>query len=65
MQKILIILGVAFLLIGLFYPLIVKIGLGNLPGDLRIERDNFTIYLPITTCVVISVFISLIIRFFK
>jgi len=65
MQKILIILGVAFLLIGLFYPLIVKIGLGNLPGDLRIERDNFTIYLPITTCVVVSVFISLIIRFFK
>jgi len=53
MQKILIILGVSFLLIGLFYPLIVKIGLGNLPGDLRIERDNFTIYLPITTCVVV------------
>ncbi|HIN12955.1 MAG TPA: DUF2905 domain-containing protein [Gammaproteobacteria bacterium] len=65
MQKILIILGVSFLLIGLFYPLIVKIGIGNLPGDLRIERDNFTIYLPITTCVVISVCISLIIRFFK
>jgi len=65
MQKILIILGVSFLLIGLLYPLIVKIGIGNLPGDLRIERDNFTIYLPITTCVVISVFISLIIRFFK
>ncbi|HIB25827.1 MAG TPA: DUF2905 domain-containing protein [Gammaproteobacteria bacterium] len=65
MQKILIILGVSFLLIGLFYPLIVKIGIGNLPGDLRIERDNFTIYLPITTCVVVSVFISLIIRFFK
>jgi hypothetical protein len=35
--------------------------LGRLPGDLYIRRDNFTFYLPITTCLVLSIVISLLI----
>ena len=35
--------------------------LGRLPGDIYLRRDNFTFYLPITTCIVLSIVISLII----
>ncbi|MEP4078837.1 DUF2905 domain-containing protein [Haloferula sp.] len=34
--------------------------LGKLPGDIRIENDNNGFYFPITTCIVISVVLSLI-----
>jgi hypothetical protein len=32
--------------------------LGRLPGDVRIERDNFRFYFPLTTCVILSVVLS-------
>jgi hypothetical protein len=28
--------------------------LGNLPGDIRIEREGFRLYVPVTTCIVLS-----------
>jgi hypothetical protein len=34
--------------------------LGKLPGDISIKRDNFTFYFPITTCILISLIITLI-----
>lgn len=34
-------------------------GLGRLPGDLRIERPGFRLYLPITTSILVSVGLSL------
>jgi H+/Cl- antiporter ClcA len=34
--------------------------LGRLPGDIRIERENFRVYIPITTMLLISVLISVI-----
>lgn len=36
--------------------------LGHLPGDIRIERENFTFYFPITTMILISLILNLIIR---
>lgn len=60
-------MGKAIVVIGIF---IVLIGLvvwlwgdklrwiGRLPGDIRIERENFSFYMPITTMVLISVVIS-------
>jgi hypothetical protein len=36
----------------------VPFGLGRLPGDILIKRDNFTLYLPITTSIVVSVALS-------
>ncbi|WP_223274589.1 DUF2905 domain-containing protein [Salibacter halophilus] len=35
--------------------------LGNLPGDIRIERENVKIYIPITTMILLSVVLSAII----
>jgi hypothetical protein len=39
--------------------------LGKLPGDIRIERDNFKIYIPITTMLLISAAIQFIIWIFR
>ena len=35
--------------------------LGRLPGDIYIRRDNISLYLPITTCIVLSVVLSILI----
>ena len=60
MARWLIILGVVLIVAGLFWPWLAKLGLGRLPGDIVIERDNFRAYIPITTSIVISVVLSLI-----
>lgn len=61
MQKALIAIGVALVVIGLLWPMIVKLGLGRLPGDINVERDGFRFYFPLTTSIVISIVLSLLI----
>jgi len=56
----LIILGIVLIVVGVLWPWLSKLGLGRLPGDIVIERDNFTFYLPITTSIVVSVVLSVI-----
>jgi hypothetical protein len=65
LQKSLIAIGVALVALGLLWPLFQKSGLGRLPGDIRIERDNFQFYFPVMTAIVVSLVISLIIWFFR
>jgi hypothetical protein len=65
MQKILIIIGIVILIIGLFYPLLKKLGLGKLPGDIILKGENSSFYFPIITCIVISIILSLIINFLR
>jgi hypothetical protein len=60
MARFLIVLGLAILLLGLFWPYLSRIGLGRLPGDIVIERDNMTFYFPLMTCVLLSLLFSLI-----
>jgi hypothetical protein len=60
MQRILIALGLILLAVGLLWPWLSRLGLGRLPGDIRIERDGFGFYFPITTALVISILVSLI-----
>ena len=65
MQKILIILGLIILIIGLFYPNLKKLGLGQMPGDIIIKSENSTIFFPIMTCILISIILTIIFNFFK
>ncbi|WP_457625307.1 DUF2905 domain-containing protein [Persephonella sp.] len=60
--KTLIILGLFIVLIGLLFVFFEKLpfGLGKLPGDIYIKRDNFVFYFPITTSIIISIVISLV-----
>lgn len=60
MARWLLILGVVLIVAGLLWPWLSKLGLGRLPGDVVIERDNFRVYIPITTSIVISVILSLL-----
>ena len=64
-QKILIIIGVLFILVGLLYPFLKDLGLGRLPGDIIVKKENSSFYFPIVTCIVVSVVISLILMFLK
>ncbi len=57
-QRILISLGVGLIVIGLLWPYLAKLGLGKLPGDIVIHRDNFNFYFPFTTCILISVVLT-------
>ncbi|NOY78193.1 MAG: DUF2905 domain-containing protein [Calditrichaeota bacterium] len=62
--KILIILGIVLAFAGLLLTGLGKISfLGRLPGDIFIQRKNFTFYFPITTSILISILISLILYF--
>jgi hypothetical protein len=60
MARWLIILGVLLILVGVLWPWLTKLGLGRLPGDMVIERDNFRVYIPIATSIVVSVVLSLL-----
>ncbi len=57
-QKVLVSLGVGLIVVGLLWPYLSKLGLGKLPGDIIIRRDNFNFYFPITTCILISVILT-------
>lgn len=61
MQRFLVTLGLVLVLLGLAWPWLAKLGLGRLPGDLRIERDGFAFFFPITTSIVVSVLLTLVI----
>jgi hypothetical protein len=60
MARFLVVLGLVILLIGLLWPFLARIGLGRLPGDFVIQRDNVTFYFPLMTCLLLSVLFSLI-----
>jgi hypothetical protein len=49
--------GLVFLL-GLVLALGGRLGLGRLPGDLVVERQGFTLYVPIVTSIVLSLILS-------
>ncbi len=65
MQKTLVIVGLAILVIGLAWPWVSQLPLGRLPGDIVIQRDNVTIYLPVTTMILISALLSAILWLFR
>jgi hypothetical protein len=59
--RILIVIGGVIAVVGLLLVLSGKVPwLGRLPGDILIQRDNFTFYFPLATCVFISLLISLL-----
>jgi hypothetical protein len=65
MQRFLIVLGIVLLVAGLAWPWLSKLGLGRLPGDIRIETEGGGFYFPITTSILVSIFISLILWFLR
>ena len=60
MQRTLILLGLAIVALGLLWPILGRLGLGRLPGDIAIERGNVSFYFPLATCVVVSIVLSVV-----
>jgi hypothetical protein len=65
MAKWLITVGIIFLVLGLAWPLIAKLGLGQLPGDIRVERKGYTFFFPVTSGLIVSAVVSLILWIFR
>ncbi|HEX6438583.1 MAG TPA: DUF2905 domain-containing protein [Candidatus Binatia bacterium] len=62
----LIILGIVIIALGVLFTFGGKIPwLGHLPGDIHVQRGRFSFYFPISTCIVISVLISLVLYLFR
>jgi hypothetical protein len=64
-QRALIALGIVVILVGIAWPWIAKLGLGRLPGDIRIETESGGFYFPVVTCVIISIVLSLLLWLFR
>jgi formate hydrogenlyase subunit 3/multisubunit Na+/H+ antiporter MnhD subunit len=64
-SKWLITVGLILVAAGLLWPLMSKLGLGRLPGDIVVRRDGFSLYFPLMTCLVISVVVSILIWIFR
>ncbi len=63
--KLLIVFGVVLALVGGLLVLIGKVPfLGRLPGDIVVRRENWSVYFPLTTCIVISVVLTVIFSLF-
>jgi hypothetical protein len=54
-----ILVGIILVAVGLLWPWIGWLRLGRLPGDIVVERQNFTLYFPITSGLLISVALTL------
>ena len=64
--KMLIVVGVVFIIMGLAFLFGDKIPfLGRLPGDISIQKERFSFYFPITTCIIISIVLSIIFAIFR
>lgn len=54
--------GVALLLVGLTWPWLTSRGwwrhIGHLPGDIRVEREGFSFYFPLMTCLLASLLVA-------
>ena len=65
MAKWLITIGIVCIVLGMAWPLLGKLGLGRLPGDIHVEKEGFNLFFPITTCIVISIVVSVILWIFR
>jgi hypothetical protein len=65
MSRFLIVLGLVILALGLLWPILGRLGLGRLPGDIVIQRGNFSFYFPLATCIIVSVLLSVVFWLFN
>ena len=65
MSRTLITIGMVLVILGILWPWLQKSGLGRLPGDIALQRDNFRFYFPITTSIIVSIVITLLFWLFR
>jgi len=65
MNRTLILIGIGCIAAGLLWPWLRTLPLGRLPGDIVIVRDNVRFFFPLTTCIVISVVLTILFWLFR
>ncbi len=65
MNKFFITVGVLCLVVGISWSSLKNIHLGRLPGDIIIVRENYRLFVPLTTSILVSILVSLIVWFFR
>ncbi len=63
MGKLLVLVGIGIAVVGL--AIMLGAPLGRLPGDISVRRDNFSFYFPLTTCIVLSIILTLLLSLFR
>ncbi len=64
--KLLFVVGLVLALVGILVNFVGKIPwIGKLPGDIYIQRENFSFYFPLTTSIILSIFLTLILWLFS
>jgi Protein of unknown function (DUF2905) len=65
MQRLLIGIGLAPVLAGIAWPLLARIGLSRLPGDIMIQRGSASFYFPLVTCIIVSIVLTALMWLFN
>jgi Protein of unknown function (DUF2905) len=60
MRRLLVLIGLLLVAVGLSWPWLRRIGLGRLPGDIYVHGEHGAFYFPITTCILVSIVLSLL-----
>ena len=64
--KMLIVMGIFLVIIGVLMNTGLKIPwIGRLPGDILVRRENFSFYFPLTSCIIISIILTLLFYLFR
>ena len=58
-------MGIGLLIAAVGVVMWLGVPIGRLPGDIVIRRENATFYLPITTCIVVSLLLTLVGQLFR
>ena len=65
MNRTLILIGICCIIVGLLWPWLRTLPLGRLPGDIVVVRENFRFFFPLTSCVVVSVLLTILFWLFR
>jgi hypothetical protein len=65
MAQILVTIGVVLVLMGLLWPLLQKLGLGRLPGDIVVQKENFRFYFPLASSIIVSLILTVLFWLFR
>jgi hypothetical protein len=52
--------GLLLVVVGLLWPWLSRLPIGRLPGDIAIERNGFRLYVPLATCLVVSIVLTIL-----
>ncbi|CCQ94014.1 conserved hypothetical protein [[Clostridium] ultunense Esp] len=58
-------IGIVLVVIGIVFIIGERFGLGKLPGDIFIQKGNFTFFFPIVSSIIISIILTLILNLFR